>query len=92
MIEINTPSGTNIDQCKLQNNTLQRGVGLGFPINQWRTNSEGTLNISLIFVDFNDAESQKTTEEVFEILTPLSEDFFIKSSYGKLNIKLSCQF
>ena len=89
VVEISSPLNLSVDQCKLTNYTLQRGVGLGFPINQWRTASLGDLNISLIFVDFDDAESNKSTQEIFQILSPVSENFFNKSSYGKFNIKFS---
>ena len=65
---------------------LTRGdVGIGFPRIANRMKSVGTLTINVIFVDFSDAASTKTPQEVYSILTPTAETYFNTVSYGKLN-------
>ena len=88
VIELTTQNSSLINNCKLEDFNPSRGVGLGFPRNKYTFPSTGNLKVNLIFVDFDDAISTRTTEEVLDILSPISEDYFLESSYGKLNIEL----
>jgi len=43
----------------------------------------------VVFVDFSDAAAVKTTDQVFKILSPTSENYFNTVSYGKLTIQFN---
>ncbi|RNA37091.1 peptidase M6 [Brachionus plicatilis] len=80
-----------LSKCRLQNPSPY-GTGIGFPRVKNRVNSVGILNVSVLFVDFNDNPANRTTQDIFSIISPTSEAFFFKSSYGRLQVKLRPYF
>ena len=65
------------------------GVGLGVPRYEGLLPSVGTVNATVLFVDFEDVPANnKTPEEVFNIISPLSSDFFNQVSYGRMTLNL----
>ena len=84
---VKTPDPINIVNCQLPEMLTRGDVGIGFPRIANRMKSVGTLTINVIFVDFSDAASTKTPQEVYSILTPTAETYFNTVSYGKLNIQ-----
>ena len=76
-----------VNICKIDNVHLERGVGFGFPRYNYSLNSTGTIKMTLIFIDFDDSPAQRSIEEVYSILNPISADFFYKSSFGNLNVE-----
>ena len=49
--------------------------------------SEGTVRVAVLFVDFDYGERRQSTEEVFNINVPAAERYLEAASYGKLNIE-----
>lgn len=78
--------GDILDQCRLPNPSPY-GVGIGFPRVPNRVNSIGTLNVTILFVDFSDVPAKDTTQNIFSIISPTAESFYFKNSYGKLQVK-----
>lgn len=77
---------SSIDLCKLENNPV-RSIAFGFPRYQYSLPAKGLKKFTLIFVDFDDAPATKSVEEVYNVLSPVSSEFFYKSSYGKLEVE-----
>ena len=82
----------DISNCKLPEMMTRGDVGIGFPRIANRMKSLGNLTINIVFVDFSDAVSTMTPQEVYSILTPYAEDYFKTVSYGKLNIQFNFAF
>jgi M6 family metalloprotease-like protein len=82
----------DISNCKLPEMMTRGDVGIGFPRIANRMKSLGNLTINIVFVDFSDAVSTMTPQEVYSILTPYAEDYFKTVSYGKLNIQFKPNF
>ena len=78
-----------VSECKLTNDLTGVGVALGFPRLQYRAKSLGTLNISLIFTDFSDAMATITPQEMLSKVSPSTENFFDRNSYGKLKVNFN---
>ena len=78
-----------VSECKLTNDLTGVGVALGFPRLQYRAKSLGKLNISLIFTDFSDAMATITPQEMLSKVSPSTENFFDRNSYGKLKVKFN---
>jgi hypothetical protein len=78
-----------VSECKLTNDLTGVGVALGFPRIQYRAKSVGILNISLIFTDFSDAVASITPQEMLSKVSPSSENFFERNSYGKLRVNFN---
>jgi M6 family metalloprotease-like protein len=87
-----TQNSIMIDQCKLPEMMTRGDVGIGFPKIANRIRSTGTVKVNVIFVDFSDAAASKTTQQVFNILSPTSENYFTTVSYGKLNIQFNATY
>lgn len=64
-----------LGQCRLQNPSPY-GVGIGFPRVKNRVNSVGTLNVTVLFVDFDDFSANQTAQDLFSIISPTTEEFF----------------
>lgn len=75
----------SIELCKLKNYYPERGYG--FPLNPFALRASGNLKMTLIFIDFDDSPASRTIEEVYQILSPISSDFFYKSSLGNLELE-----
>lgn len=74
-------------QCRLLN-TLGSGenVAIGFPRLSNRAKSIGTLRITVLFVDFSDFPAKQTPQQVFSLISPMTENFISQNSYSKLKI------
>lgn len=96
-IAVTTPQGTailqntnfnfqplNIASGKLK--ALTSGTSLGFPRTPNRISPIGEVKIAVIFVDFSDAVATRTTQDVFSLISPGSENFLNAISFGKLNV------
>ena len=81
---VNGVSST-VELCKLEN--LYPNRGYGFPLNPFALRAKGDLKMTLIFIDFEDSQATKSIDEVYDILSPISSDFFYNSSYGNLNLE-----
>ncbi len=75
------------EKCKLERASTST-VALGFPKFDGLAPSVGAVNMTILFVDFNDVPATKTTQEVFDILNPISIDFFDDISYGNMQLVL----
>lgn len=65
------------------------GVGLGVPRYQGLLPSVGTVNATVLFVDFEDVPAtNRTPEEVFNVVSPTAPDFFSQVSYGRMALNL----
>ena len=78
-----------VSECKLTNDLTGVGVADGFPKIQYRAKSVGILNISLIFTDFRDAVATITPQEMLSKVSPTTENFFERNSYGKLRVNFN---
>ncbi|MEM7283774.1 MAG: hypothetical protein AAF438_19335, partial [Pseudomonadota bacterium] len=64
-------------------------VSLAVPRYEGRLPSVGTVNASVLFVDFEDVPAtNRTPEEVFNIVSPTAPDFFSHVSYGRMDLNL----
>lgn len=64
-------------------------VAFGFPKFEGLAPSLGLVNMTVLFVDFNDQPAISTTEEVFDILNPIAADFIDEISYGRMRLKMN---
>ncbi len=81
-----------LQSCKLPT-VLSGAVDLGFPRNPSRIPSTGTVNVSVIFVDFPDNKAFTDPEELFrQYLSPLSEEYLKAVSYGRLDLSFTPHF
>jgi len=81
-------SGDDLAQCRLPEKRLRSDVGLGFPRNVNRLPTTGELHLAVLFADFPDAPAPRSPEIAFSLISPLSEAFFTRISYGKLRLVL----
>jgi M6 family metalloprotease-like protein len=79
---------SKLQQCRLPNLNPLDDVAIGFPRISNRVRTTGLLNITVLFVDFQDAPATLTPQQVFSIISPEAENFFYVSSYGKLTLRL----
>ena len=64
-------------------------VGLGVPRYEGLMPSVGTVNAAVLFVDFDDAPAtNRTPEDIFNIVSPTAPDFFSQVSYGRMTLNL----
>lgn len=76
--------------CKLPR--TPPGVGLGFPNNPVRLKATGNVRIPVIFVDFADAVSTETPQQVFGLIYPTSAAYLHEMSHGALNVNYEPSF
>ena len=74
--------------CKLPR-VLDRTIALGFPKIEGLAPSTGKLNMTVLFVDFDDVPATKSTDSVFSIINPIAPDFYKEISYSRLEISLN---
>lgn len=74
--------------CKLPR-VLESSIALGFPKVEGLAPSKGELNMTVLFVDFEDVPATKPTDSIFAIVNPIASDFYKEISYGRLNINLN---
>ncbi len=63
-------------------------VGVGFPTPNARLQSIGVVRATILFAEFADVTSDRTPEEVFQLLSPGAEAFFTANSYGRMDLIL----
>jgi hypothetical protein len=79
---------SQLNACRLPNLHPLDDVAIGFPRISNRIRTTGILNATVLFVDFSDAPSTLTPQQVFSMISPGAENFFYVSSYGKLTLRL----
>jgi M6 family metalloprotease-like protein len=75
-------------KCKLPR-VVENTIALGFPKIEGLAPSIGELNMTVLFVDFEDVEANKITDSVFSIINPIAPEFYEEISYGRLKINLN---
>ncbi|MEM6395587.1 MAG: hypothetical protein AAF741_04510 [Bacteroidota bacterium] len=73
--------------CKLPR-VVDGPIALGFPKVEGLAPSIGELNMTVLFVDFNDVPATKSTDRVFSIINPIAPNFYEEISYGRLELNL----
>jgi M6 family metalloprotease-like protein len=74
--------------CKLPR-VVESTIALGFPKIEGLAPSVGELNMTVLFVDFEDIQASKSTDSVFSIINPIASEFYEEISYGRLKINLT---
>ena len=74
--------------CKLPR-VVEGAIALGFPKVEGLAPSIGDLNMTVLFVDFEDVPATKTVDSVFSIINPIAPNFFNETSYGRLKLNLN---
>ncbi|HKL89580.1 MAG TPA: hypothetical protein VJ880_00210, partial [Allomuricauda sp.] len=74
--------------CKLPR-VVESTIALGFPKIEGLAPSVGELNMTVLFVDFEDVQASKSTDSVFSIINPIASEFYEEISYGRLKINLT---
>lgn len=74
-------------KCKLPR-LVDRTIALGFPKVEGLAPSIGKLNMTVLFVDFNDSPATKSIDSVFSIISPIAAEFYDEISYGRLKLNL----
>lgn len=83
------PSGTTagvlpISSCKPP--STGGGTSLGFPRISHRLKASGDVRLTVLFVDFPDLVSDRTTASMLSLISPESESYFRAVSYGAMNL------
>jgi len=73
--------------CKLPR-VVDRTIALGFPKIEGLAPSIGKLNMTVLFVDFDDVPASTPTDSVFSIINPIAAEFYNEISYGRLELNL----
>lgn len=71
--------------CRLPVAT-SNNVALGIPKNEGLAPSTGQVNVTVLFVDFDDVPATISTDSVFAILNPVAPNFFKEVSYGRMQL------
>ncbi len=74
--------------CKLPR-VIEGPIALGFPKVEGLAPSIGQLNMTVLFVDFEDVPASKSLDSVFSIINPIAPNFFYETSYGRLELNLN---
>jgi len=83
-IEDSSSKSTN---CKLPR-AVEGPIALGFPKVEGLAPSTGIVNMTVLFVDFDDVPFAASTDSVFAVINPLAPDFFAEISYGRMELNL----
>ncbi|TAK12653.1 MAG: hypothetical protein EPO32_07895 [Anaerolineae bacterium] len=87
-----TPVGADPNLCKLPGDfnvyLYESDITLGFPVKPIRLVSTGTVRVAVLFVDFEDAAATVSPEDVFNMISPGAEEFFLATSYGQMQMEL----
>ncbi|MEM9885857.1 MAG: hypothetical protein AAF849_08195 [Bacteroidota bacterium] len=73
--------------CKLPR-VVDGPIALGFPKIEGLAPSIGKLNMTVLFVDFEDVPATKSTDSIFSIINPIAPNFYEEISYGRLELNL----
>jgi len=74
--------------CKLPR-VVEGSIALGFPKVEGLAPSIGKVNITVLFVDFDDVPATMSTDSVFSIISPIAPNFFEEVSYGRMELNLN---
>lgn len=74
--------------CKLPR-VVEGPIALGFPKVAGLAPSIGKLNMTVLFVDFDDVPATKSTDSIFSIINPIVPEFYKEISYGRLELNLN---
>ncbi|MBS1983897.1 MAG: hypothetical protein JST16_06970 [Bdellovibrionales bacterium] len=82
-------SDETFSNCKLPIASPRQDVAIGgFPRNQYRIATTGTVHVTIIMVDFPDAVATKTPAEAYALVSGATATF-TEMSYGQLNYTMS---
>ena len=73
--------------CKIARQSTNR-IALGIPKVEGLSPSVGTVNMAVLFVDFDDVPATISTDSAFSIINPIAPDFFQETSYGRMELNL----
>ena len=82
----------NADNCKPAAASQYEMVRTGWPRQPDRMPTVGTVKAAVIFVDFSDAVSTKTPQEIYSFVSPGAADIFSTMSYNQMNYVLEPHF
>ncbi len=82
-------STTSFEKCRLPVADGRGDVAIGLPRIVYRGKNTGTVNVTVIFVDFPDARATMTPEQAFAKVNPRATEIFKQVSYGLLDYKMS---
>lgn len=71
---------------------LDKAIALGFPKIEGLAPSTGKLNMTVLFVDFEDVPATQSVDSVFSIINPIAPEFFNEISYGTLELNFKPHF
>lgn len=74
-------------KCKLPR-VLDGSIALGFPKVEGLAPSRGKVNMTVLFVDFDDVPATRSVDSVFSIINPIAPNFFKEISYGRMELNL----
>ncbi|MEM7105248.1 MAG: hypothetical protein AAF502_19070 [Bacteroidota bacterium] len=77
--------------CKLPR-IVKGPIALGFPKVEGLAPSIGKLNMTVLFVDFDDVPATRSVDSVFSIINPIAREFYEEISYGRLELNLKPHF
>ncbi|MEN0002908.1 MAG: hypothetical protein AAF798_02145 [Bacteroidota bacterium] len=77
--------------CRLPR-VVDADVALGFPKVSELAPSIGKVNMTVLFVDFDDVPATRTPDSVFSVINPIASNFFNEVSYGKMELNLQPHF
>ena len=82
-------STTSFADCRLPVADGRGDVAIGLPRIAFRGKNIGTVNVTVIFVDFPDAKATMTPAEAFARINPRATEIFKQVSYGQLDYKMT---
>jgi len=83
----NQQNPSEVISCKLPR-VAEGPIALGFPKVEGLAPSTGKVNMTVLFVDFNDVPATTSTDSIFSIINPIVPDFFKEVSYGRMELNL----
>lgn len=81
------PGLQDVSACKLINE-IGGPLSLAYDRPSDRLSSNGAVEAVVLFADFADVSATQTTEDIFSIISPEAENFFLDQSYGRLSLSL----
>ncbi|MGB5314953.1 MAG: hypothetical protein WBN56_03050 [Robiginitalea sp.] len=87
----NQQNPDNKTNCKLSR-VVDGPIALGFPKVEGLAPSLGKLNITVLFVDFEDVPATQSTDSIFSIINPIVPNFYKEISYERLEVHFNPHF
>lgn len=88
---LNHQETPQVEACKVPK-VLPSDLALGFPMGGELAPSIGTVNMTVLFVDFEDVPATQSLDSVFSIISPIAPEFFKEISYGRMELNLLPHF